>query len=452
MAERWQWAFAGMIVVLAVGCHETFIDLTPDGWDAEHDVDVAEHDADVAEDGGETIVIPPPLCGDGALDPGEECDDGNRLDGDDCDWSCRLGAGEPPGPPDGSTPRFRPDGPPAPLDGSWDGTWLPGCYSLPILWTDESYAVFWYADAGGGWITRFDRSGHRVGMEWSLPNTSIFDAAWNGSGFAVTWCVDDGTQWMQILGADGKPMGEPILLASHPSDRCWGTTVDWDGEGYVAFSVWSAGTLRFVRTDALGTIVVADRPVYAVDDPDPDLGCLSAAASEHGAAAAMQVTDPSDPGEVGRTEYSVVSRTGTVLRAGAVIADCAGGPPDIEWDGRQYGVLTFGRGGDGLFLARLSPEGVLLGPPTLLDRGAARDLALAAGLGWAAAWGFAEELIRTDTEGRVVQRIPIDHLDGGGFDAWGIALAFDGEGFGMFGTIGHSSVPYFVHFSLEPAP
>jgi cysteine-rich repeat protein len=32
----------------------------------------------------------PPICGDGALDPGEECDDGNDTDGDGCSSSCTI--------------------------------------------------------------------------------------------------------------------------------------------------------------------------------------------------------------------------------------------------------------------------------------------------------------------------------------------------------------------------
>ncbi len=35
-------------------------------------------------------VSPPGVCGDGALDDGEECEDGNRLDGDGCSSSCEL--------------------------------------------------------------------------------------------------------------------------------------------------------------------------------------------------------------------------------------------------------------------------------------------------------------------------------------------------------------------------
>jgi len=33
-------------------------------------------------------LAPPPICGDGVVDPGEQCDDGNRDDGDDCLSSC----------------------------------------------------------------------------------------------------------------------------------------------------------------------------------------------------------------------------------------------------------------------------------------------------------------------------------------------------------------------------
>ena len=41
------------------------------------------------------------VCGDGALDPGEECDDGNTTSGDGCDASCQLEAG------DGVPPYFK---------------------------------------------------------------------------------------------------------------------------------------------------------------------------------------------------------------------------------------------------------------------------------------------------------------------------------------------------------
>jgi uncharacterized protein (TIGR03382 family) len=33
-------------------------------------------------------VTPPPACGDGSVDSGEECDDGNTADGDGCSASC----------------------------------------------------------------------------------------------------------------------------------------------------------------------------------------------------------------------------------------------------------------------------------------------------------------------------------------------------------------------------
>jgi cysteine-rich repeat protein len=65
-------------------CTNTFIDLTPDSGDGGHEV----------------FILPPPLCGDHVVDPGEECDDGNRKDGDGCTWNCRLGAGDPVPDPD----------------------------------------------------------------------------------------------------------------------------------------------------------------------------------------------------------------------------------------------------------------------------------------------------------------------------------------------------------------
>ena len=89
------------VPALVAGCNSTFVDLTPDGWDAEHDGDGFEPDADVlAEDGSGTVFLPPPPCGNGVVDPGEECDDGNRMNGDECSWDCLTGTGDPPGPAD----------------------------------------------------------------------------------------------------------------------------------------------------------------------------------------------------------------------------------------------------------------------------------------------------------------------------------------------------------------
>ena len=58
----------------------------PDRGEADDagDVEIPEDAAD-GEDAG-----PPPSCGDGITDPGEECDDGNAVDTDDCTNACRL--------------------------------------------------------------------------------------------------------------------------------------------------------------------------------------------------------------------------------------------------------------------------------------------------------------------------------------------------------------------------
>jgi cysteine-rich repeat protein len=408
---------------------------------------------DIPPDSALDVPVTPRNCGDGTLDPDEECDDGNRFDGDGCDWMCRLGDGEPPGPADPSSPRFTPEGEPGILEGTWNGDWLGGpseaCYRVPFMWAGDSYALVSYSRDSGARISRFDRSGRRVGMEWALPNSDAYDAAWNGSGFAVVWCSNEstefvGTEWILILGADGKPVGDAILLARRPSESCSAAVVAWDGEGYAVFSLWNASSLRFVRTDEHGSVAVDDRLIYTADDRE--LQCLSGAASARTAAAAAFVSH--EGGSWVGTEYSVVDRSGESLRVARVIGACNGGPPDIAWDGRQFGLLTFGPpvGVGGLHLARLSPDGDLLGPPSRLGPGASRSLALAVGLGWGAAtqWLF----VRADAEGRVAQRIPLDSREWTAFMGFAIGLAFDGEGFGIVG-VGPGG-PWFGRLVPEP--
>jgi len=420
--------------------------------------DDAREGADGASDGPLDVPVTPTNCGDGTLDPDEECDDGNRMDGDGCDWSCRLGNGVPPGPADPSTPRFEPEGEPGPLEGTSEGEWeLDGCYRVPFQWAGDSYALVTYFPSVGARILHFDRSGLRVGPEWVLPSSSIFDAAWNGTGFAIVWCGDASgdvsSEWIQILGADGKPVGDPILLARLPGEICHAAVVDWDGTGYSVFSLWDWRRLHFVRTDEHGTTVVDDRLLYAVDDRD--LNCVSGAAAD-GTAAAVVWAHHLPEGS--RTEYSVVDRSGESLRLASVIAEYGGGPPDIEWDGAQYGILTFGHTptGVGFYLARLSPEGELLGPPTLLGSCEARDLVLAAGLGWTtAAHGCSGGrsgllFVRADAEGRVAQQIPLDSAEWDVFLPWAMGLAFDGEGFGLVGVASRLDGLLFARF--VPAP
>ena len=36
------------------------------------------------------ITVAGAICGNGAVDPGEECDDGNMVNGDCCDSDCRY--------------------------------------------------------------------------------------------------------------------------------------------------------------------------------------------------------------------------------------------------------------------------------------------------------------------------------------------------------------------------
>ena len=45
---------------------------------------------DDQQSGSAYVFGPPPVCGDGMLDPDEECDDGNNVDGDGCAADCTL--------------------------------------------------------------------------------------------------------------------------------------------------------------------------------------------------------------------------------------------------------------------------------------------------------------------------------------------------------------------------
>jgi len=457
----------GLAALTACGSGETLLGESDWGGDAATEVDGDGTDAPDAVTDGAPLEVPDardvpewdagdvpdvvPTCGNGALDPGEECDDGNRLDGDGCDWTCRLGDGEPPGPPDESAPTVRSEGDPAPLEGDWGRPYPADCSRVPFFWTDDSYSIVWSAAAGGR-FTRFDRAGHRVGVEWTLPHSDEFDAAWSGTGFGLVWCGLD-TIWMQILGRDGKPEGAPVLLASHPTEECLSIAVAWDGDGYGVFSAWDPTGLRFLRTDPLAAVVVEDALVRVAGEYHSQ--CVSAAA---GGGTALAAVSADHPDLANRTEVTVVDTGGTPVRVGSVIASYSGGPPQARWDGDQYGVLTFGTDGDGesVYLARMSPSGDLLGPPSrLIEDTGVRDLALAAGPGWAAAShhvGVSSlTLTRADRSGRVVQRLLLDSTVWESFRPQAIGLAFDGEGFGLVGmTDARSGIPWFGRFALEP--
>ena len=119
------------LFVAILGCQNYYIDLTPDGGDA---------------DVGETNpLVSPPLCGNGVLDPGEECDDGNRLDDDSCTWNCHNGTGSGPGPADPSARRLVPVGEPLVLPAPTQSPLAPGVGAgralMPFTTGDGSYAL-----------------------------------------------------------------------------------------------------------------------------------------------------------------------------------------------------------------------------------------------------------------------------------------------------------------------
>jgi cysteine-rich repeat protein len=201
---------------------------------------------------------PPPHCGDGILDDGEECDDRNRLNDDGCDWLCRLGDGEPDPPLDPTPVDFAPSGSPVIVDGDPDEMGWRGCgWNLPLVWTGEEYAAAFCVHEGRDHrecpcsirFLRFDSSGIPVDAGWSyaLPDVSYgLDMVWTGTGFGLFFDVTGYGIFLVTLDARGKPLGDPVLV--EPDPEAAGPVVDMlDGQYVMSWTSMPTEMERQVR-------------------------------------------------------------------------------------------------------------------------------------------------------------------------------------------------------------
>ena len=458
-------AAAAFILLALVGCSGSSADgeETGDGDHAEsaEGSDAAPPDAgDAGTDGSSADAEPPPAapphCGDGVLDPDEECDDGNRLDGDDCDWLCRLGPGEPvDDTPDPSVGDLE-------LDLSWISVVpsLPAAEvsytrSLALLWTGSAYATVWNAHwrdpDGVRWddaqFRLFDRLGRPGVPDWTYhyPDrvfTSL-DLAWSGRFFGLVWRTENGEDpermlSAMILDAVGKPLVGPFTLIEDPG--CGDATVTWDGEAFAAVWVLEHGEspgIGIARFDELGSIVVVLPSVY---ERPPDMGLTAWSASSPAATVTAFIEQPlGGTGSDGRRlRWLVTGSGGRPLRPPAELGPNDVGPAAIAWGERHFAIV-FGAGTSpydtrGFHLALLDADGFLVGPPRrVLDHSNYGDVALAWGAGgWAIAyedWDHAVHLLRTDAAGTLISAEAT--ADPGTPLSGAVAMAFDGEGFGI---------------------
>jgi cysteine-rich repeat protein len=197
MANRGRWGL--LVASLLVGaCTNTFIDLTPDSGDG----------------GREVVILPPPLCGDHVVDPGEECDDGNRKNGDDCTWDCLLGAGDPVPDPDPATSAYVATVPPEVLPAVDQPPFAGGGASedplMSIAGDADFTAVTWQRNppalgSPAQISTRF------LGPDGSLIRDEVIVGPMSG--------------WRVFLVATAA-LGDEVLLLMHTeSDGIWGAAV-----------------------------------------------------------------------------------------------------------------------------------------------------------------------------------------------------------------------------------
>ncbi len=210
---------------------------------------------------GDTDVPPQPACGNGIFEDGEECDDGNRLDGDECDWTCRFGAGEPPGPPDPAATPLEPRGEVAPLEGIVpEDLYGPRGAPIPLVWNGSCLALVVYEAADHTSVTarvrfhRFLPDGTAVGPDWFYEadewHFGWLDLVWTGTGYGLFFFRSDMGACLQRLEVDGKPLGAPIVIVPGAES---GSLADRTGADYFALYRGGSGLLEIGRFADDGT-------------------------------------------------------------------------------------------------------------------------------------------------------------------------------------------------------
>lgn len=485
------WSVAASLVAVGCSCGSgTTVD-DADGGGAGDSSVVSDLVSSDGEDGSfdtadaEPPPVAPPHCGDGVLDPDEECDDGNRLDGDDCDWLCRRGPGEPvDDTPDPSVGDLEPDvawtpvGPPLPEDTS---VFLP---STTLAWTGSAFATVWALVRnpstgpfyGVGHFRLFDRRGRALATDWTYdyPDRAFskIDLAWSGRYFGLVWntsadddAVGDGMVSAMILDAVGKPLIGPFSLVEGRGGCS--VAASWDGEAFNGLWTCAVPTesgdhrieIGFSRFDEMGEIQVDGAPVHS-SDPSAAVVFVGEATV---ASSAMVTVVPAVGGATGsdelRLRWMAIGPDGGLLRPAGDL-----GPVDqprvrIGWNGSRFGIPfdAASRHSADFHLAFLDGNGFLVGPPRrVCDCDWADAVAVAWGAGgWAIAYRPVPSatsdihLVRTDAEGRLLSDTASAHPGPDGSVT--LAMAFDGEGFGVLsGVLAPSFQLLFTRYVVVP--
>ncbi|MBI5487895.1 MAG: hypothetical protein HY905_11225 [Deltaproteobacteria bacterium] len=247
-----------LLGVVTVGCRHTYIDLNPDtsggdvgvddgtagdGADADAAEGVAEVTDGLGGDGTEVVILPAPPCGNGVVDDGEECDDRNRENNDGCTWECRLGDGDPVGPPDPAARPYVVQGP---------------AIVLPVVESPSNTAL--------------------GSMGLSVMDDGTLVASWNRAEVPLG---PPGMIWSRFLLADGSParadVGISLASGWHLSGRAgtaratdfllaWQADVDgmWHARLTVGDGLAEAPTRLFVSPDSDLPALAAQSTGYAV--------------------------------------------------------------------------------------------------------------------------------------------------------------------------------------------
>lgn len=165
-------------------------------------------------------ATPPPACGDGRLDPGEECDDGNAAAGDGCAAACRVEACHScSGEPSICAPR-------SPLPpGTCRQTTIVGGSLLRMrdAVADRKDKLTWKL-RGVGATTKADFGNPTVGTEYTV---CVYDQANDADVLALWHRIPAGAGWSELR--RGFKYVDPML--SHDGIRAIRLRVGTDGTG-----------------------------------------------------------------------------------------------------------------------------------------------------------------------------------------------------------------------------